>query len=194
MIGETGHSGPSFSTPFCSRIVYGCLFCVTGKEQYVAQNIERHVPQIHACAVYQTKRHSLHGKTFLQNELLLPGYVMFQAPEWTDVFNLIPEDDTISILTYSDGDWRLYGTDEEYAKWIFRYDGLISLSKAYKIGDRIQIVDGPLKDMEGLITRIDRRNQSGQVTLTLGGKQRKVWLGFKIIEELPSNEKISMAE
>ena len=41
----------------------------------------------------------------------------------------------------------------------------------------------PLKDLEGHITRIDRRNKSGQVSITFGGKTIKIWLGFNYIED-----------
>lgn len=95
----------------------------------------------------------------------------------------LPREENISILTYSDGDWQLYGDDEAYAKWIFQNEGLIGLSRVYRVGDRIQIVDGPLKDLEGHITRVDRRNKSGQVSIVFGGKTIKIWLGFNYIED-----------
>lgn len=37
--------------------------------------------------------------------------------------------------------------------------------QAYKEKDRIRIVSGPLKDMEGKIKRVDKRGCSGQVIL-----------------------------
>lgn len=168
---------------------YGCVFCMTGKEQLVAEYMEQQNTRVLARAVYQTKRHTKIGKTVLCNEVVLPGYVLFEAPADLDIKPTIPYDEAISLLTYSDGDWRLYGEDETYARWVFKHNGVIGLSKAYQVGDRIQIVEGPLKDIEGSITRVDRRNRSGQVNLTFGGKQIKVWLGFEIIEEFSANER-----
>ena len=169
-------------------IAYGCVFCQTGKEACIAKHIESQYPGVRARAVCQVKRHTVRGNTSLEQSVLLNGYVLMEAP--TDIgfgrSNVIEE--AISLLTYTDGDWQLYGEDESYARWVFRHNGLIGLSKAYKVGDQIQIVDGPLKDLEGAITRIDRRNRSGQVTLTFGGKQLKVWLGFEIINSLPDQQ------
>ena len=162
---------------------YGCVFCQSGKESIIANCIRTRCSQITATAVYQTKRRTLRGITTLHNEVILRGYVLLQVPEGFSVLETLPREEIISVLTYTDGDWRLYGDNEAYAKWIFQNQGLIGLSRAYRVGDRIQIADGPLKDLEGHITRIDRRNKSGQVSITFGGKTIKIWLGFNYIED-----------
>ena len=167
---------------------YGCVFCITGKERLVANGIELFSRSARARAVCQTMRRTSSGVTTLHDEVVIPGYVFFEAPGNAELHDLIPGDDMISVLTYSDGDWRLFGEDENYAKFIFKYDGTLSLSTAHKIGDRIVIVDGPLKELEGMITRIDKRNRSGQVTVQFAGREQKIWLGFDIVKELPENE------
>jgi hypothetical protein len=74
------------------------------------------------------------------------------------------------------GIWQLQGEDERFVRWLFQYDGLLGFSKAYKEGDRIRIISGPLKDMEGKIRRVDKRGMSGQVILSFYGKDVPVWL------------------
>lgn len=170
------------------RTSYGCVFCVTGKERLVANGIELFSRNARACAVCQTMRRTSKGVTTLHDDVVIPGYVFFEAPDNAELHDLIPGDDMISVLTYSDGDWRLFGEDESYAKFIFKYDGTLTLSTAHKIGDRIVIIDGPLKELEGMITRIDKRNRSGQVTIRFAGREQKIWLGFDIVKELPENE------
>lgn len=177
------------SEPKNRKVSYGCIFCVTGKERYIAEYMERCDPHIRARAVCQTKRFTSRGQTYTKNEVLLRGYVLFEAAEGLDIARALPRDDVIAVLRYADGEWRLLGADEDYARWVFRHDGLIGLSKAHQIGDHIHIIDGPLKDLEGKITRIDRRNRSGQVTICFGGKEIRVWLGFEIIEEQPVHER-----
>ena len=162
---------------------YGCLFCITGKENLVANCIQIYSKDVRARAANQTMRHTYQGVTKLQNDVILKGYVFFETNADASIDGLLPPNDILSVLSYSDGDWRLYGDDLEYAKWIFKYNGVLPLSKAYKIGDRIYIIDGPLKDLEGSITRIDKRNRSGQITLNFAGREQKVWLGFDIVKE-----------
>ena len=178
-----------FAIPKIENRAFGCIFCMTGKEHLVAAYLEQQNPHVKARAVCQTKRYTSHGKTVLRNEVILHGYVLFEAPVSQTPVRVFREDDMISLLTYGDGDWRLYGDDEVYARWVFKHNGVIGLSKAYQVGDRVQIVEGPLKDVEGAITRVDRRNRSGQVTLMFGGKQIKAWLGFEIIKEHAVHER-----
>jgi transcriptional antiterminator NusG len=166
------------------KLDFGCLYCPFGKEKLIADFIERHNPQVHACAVCQTKRFSTSGVTRLQNVIMLHGYILFAVPENTDIYGIVEMcDEKVFVMTYSDGEWKMYGDDRRYAEWIFRYNGVIGVSKAYRIGDRISIVEGPLKDMEGYITRIDRRNRNGQVNIMFRDRCVKVWLAFEILEE-----------
>ena len=170
--------------------IYGCLFCITGKEHIVANSIQLYNKSVRAKAVCQTIRHTNQGVTSLQNDIVLKGYVFFETCAGASLEGLLPPNDILTILSYSDGDWRLCGDDLEYAKWIFKYDGVLPLSKAYKVGDRIFILDGPLKDLEGNITRIDKRNRSGQVTINFAGREQKVWLGFDIVKEYIGSDKV----
>lgn len=172
---------------------YGCLFCITGKENVVANSVSIYNKNIRAKAACQTMRRTDQGVTRLQNEVILKGYVFFETSADANVDGLLPAYDILSVLSYSDGDWRLCGEDLEYAKWIFKYDGVLPLSKAYKVGDRIYIIEGPLKDLEGSITRIDKRNRSGQVTINFAGREQKIWLGFDIVKEFSSSDEVQAA-
>ena len=80
--------------------------------------------------------------------------------------------------------WQLQGEDERFVKWLFQYDGLLGFSQAYKENDRIRIISGPLKDMEGKIKQVDKRGKSGQVVLSFYGQEISVWLGFELIESI----------
>ena len=91
------------------KVCYGCVFCLTGKERLVANGIELFSKKARARAVCQTMRHTQNGVTRLSDDVVIPGYVFFEAPEEVEVHDLVPVDDLISVLSYSDGDWRLFG-------------------------------------------------------------------------------------
>jgi len=172
---------------------YGCIFCLTGKESQVAKDIQNNYQGIRVRSVCQTKRYTCRGETELKDDIVLKGYIFIEVTGDFNISKLKANNEFITVLTYTDGDWRLTGDDEEYAKWIFKYDGLLSLSKAYKVGDQIQIISGPLKDFEGQITRIDKRNRSGQISVMFAGREHKIWLGFDIVKEYPANEVFQLA-
>lgn len=169
--------------PTEQRKAYGCIFCLTGKERVIAECIQRTCPGVHATAAMQEKHKSTNGKKSRIQAVMLPGYVFFEAPDDVNIILSFPKMDVIRILKEDDHDWRLAGNDYKFAKWLFSYDGCIRFSTAYREGERIRIASGPLKDMEGMISRIDKRGRSGLVTLKFDKRDVKVWLGFELIEK-----------
>lgn len=176
---------------------YGCVFCITGKEREVAQSIERACPDVRATAVFQEKHKSVGGRKSRVREVIMPGYVFFDAPDDPEVSLRLPRIDIVRILKDNGNYWQLSGSDNEFARWLFSYNGCLEFSKAYNEGDRIRIISGPLKDMEGMISRIDRRGRSGQVTVRFNGRDIRLWLGFELVDSVPDinggrpSEKIS---
>ena len=158
---------------------YGCLFCKTGKEQSVAEQIQATCPDVRATTMYRTCK-----KVKTQEEaILLPSYVFFEAPSSMETSIEFPTQNVIRVLSIDSGIWQLQGEDERFVKWLFQYDGLLVFSQAYKEGDQIRIVSGPLKDMEGKIRRVDKRGMSGQVILSFYDRDIPVWLGFELIQK-----------
>lgn len=184
-----GKSGlPEAGSSLCGldsseNIAYGCLFCMTGKEQSVADRIQTSCPEVRAITMRKTKYRTCEKVKRTEEAIVLPSYVFFQAPSYSEPALDFPRENIIRILTM-DNNWRLHGADEQFVRWLFRYDGLLGLSKAYREGSRIRIASGPLKDMEGKIRRVDKRGLSGQVFLSFDGREIPVWLSFELIEPL----------
>ena len=166
---------------------YGCLFCMTGKEQSVAEQIQAVCPNVRATTMRQLKHRTCKKVKTKEAAILLPSYVFFEAPSSMEPSVEFPTQNIIRILFLDKGIWQLRGEDERFVKWLFRYDGLLGFSQAYKEGDQIRIVSGPLKDMEGKIRRVDKRGMSGQVVLSFYGKEIPVWLGFEMITNYNAN-------
>lgn len=162
---------------------YGCIYCLTGREQAVAEHIRCACSEVRATAAMQEKHKSVDGRKSRVQMVMLPGYVFFEAPDDVNIITRFPKTDVVRILMGNDQDWRLTGSDYTFAKWLFSYNGCIGFSTAYQEGDRIRIASGPLKDMEGMISRIDRRGRSGQITARFDQRDVKLWLGFELIEK-----------
>ena len=169
-------------------ISYGCLFCMTGKEQSVADQIQATCSNVRATVMRQLKYKTCKKIKTREETILLPSYVFFEAPSSTEPSIEFPTQNIIRILSLDKGVWQLRGEDERFVKWLFRYDGLLGFSQAYKEGDRIRIVSGPLKDMEGKVKRVDKRGRSGQVILSLYGRDIPVWLGFELLNPINDRE------
>ena len=150
-----GSPGNGEKTPV---MAYGCLFCITGREERVAEQIRSVCPEVQTTTMRQLKYRTHNGEKCLEESLLLPSYVFFRV----------------------DGkDWQLQGDDLLFVQWLFRQRGLLGVSQACQEGDRVRILSGPLKDLEGSVRRVDRRGRSGQVVLSFRGREISVWLGFE---------------
>ena len=162
-----------------------CIFCKTGSEQSVARAIMRLYPALYAQPVRQVKHQSVKGIKTLKEHMLLPGYVFISVPRddsGINLYNCARLPDVYRLLTDSEGHWALWGSDERFARWVINNRGIIGLSRAYKAGDKVRMLSGPLKEMEGNIIKIDRRGRNGLIEVTFDGHTKQFWLAFEYTE------------
>ena len=160
---------------------YGCVFCRTTREKAVARAMEERCPGLTATAASQIKHKSEQGRKYTVEHILLPGYVFFMA-EAELLPNLFPIQDALRLLTNPGGSWQLADTDARFARFVLDHNGVIGLSRARYVGDKVKITDGPLKAMEGHIIKIDRRSRNGLVEFRFDERVWKVWLAFEMVE------------
>ena len=176
-------------------VLRGCFFCKSGKEADVIRQFNMAFPNGEAIAPTRTRIRRTHNAANEERVLLLPGYVFFQMPgnnpgarEAIDVdllalldFSRI--DSVLKLLTYSDGTWKLLGSDDLFAEMLFEAGGNIGLSQAcYDKGNRIKVLEGFLKDYEGYITSVNRKKKTVELTVDFNGKRVVMWLGYELVE------------
>ena len=133
---------------------------------------------------------------------MLSGYVFFElsedeAPEagtldpvLMALVEISKDDSVLKLLKYSGGEWRLLGSDDLFAEMLFNTEGNIGLSQAYfDRGDRIRVLDGFLKDYEGNITSVNRKNRTVEVTADLQGKKVIMRLGYELVMSVNTSVK-----
>lgn len=162
--------------------VYGCLFCRTGKEKRIAAEIEAEGSGVRAIFAEKLRRRRQGGSSIEESVPLFPGYLFFRTDPEYDAQPLARKTDVYRLLRDSEGIWHLRGEDLILARELFEQNGVVGFSKAYFEGDRIRITDGLLKTYEGQIIRVNRRTQTAQIALGMGGREVTVWLGFELIE------------
>jgi transcription antitermination factor NusG len=160
-----------------------CLFCTTGFEA----RTESFLKDAGFSAIPSESERVVikNGKRVKVKRPLLPGYVLFMAanePDWAEfaikAFIRYP-------LRYSDGGKALRGADLSFVNWLMSKKGLLRVSKAVEIGARVTIIDGPLKELSGKITRVNRRQRCAEVELGSDSILNKIWLSYELIEAEP---------
>ena len=188
-----------------TRISRGCLFCTSSKEADVINYFSTTFPNGEAISPTRTRIRRVHDTAIEEQVPLLPGYVFFQItekePEAPGIIDAIlmallqftKIDSVLKLLRYSDGTWRLFGSDNLFAEMLFKTGGNIGLSTAYfDRGNRIKILSGFLKDYEGHITNVNRKKKTVEVTVNLQGKKVIMWLGYELVEPVPDrSERVS---
>ena len=196
MLESTGNiSSSSTETDGSIEVYRGCFFCKSGKEADVVRHFKAVFPKDMAVAPTRTRYRRTREGAIEERAPLLPGYVFFeireagtQAPEIVDevlsaLQSFARADSVLRLLKYTDGDWRLRGFDDRFAKMLLNTGGNIGLSQAwFDEGRRIRIVDGFLKDYEGSIVRVNRKAKTVEVGVNLQGKRVSMWLGYELVE------------
>lgn len=158
-----------------------CISCRTGMEGKAALLI-REALQIQTIAPVKVKR-EWRGRRWEQLDLaLLPGYIFAYAQDEYNIRQVKRIPHIQSVLRYSDGTEALMGFDKAFAMWLAENKGVIGLSAVIKEGDRVKVVSGPLKEMEGSITVVDKRKQIAKVAFTICGSPKHFWLSFDYLK------------
>jgi transcriptional antiterminator NusG len=116
------------------------------------------------------------GRWELREKPLIPGYVFVYAEDKVSFEAIKSPLNVYRILQYQMGQRELTGSDFEYAVWIYRHDGKITPSKVLFEGSDVRVVDGPLMDTMGRITRIDRHKRRAWVEFDFDGRKQVVSL------------------
>lgn len=165
----------------------GCVFCKAGQEEAAVRLLLTTPGMIHAFVPKKVEHRSEKGVKSTVKKVLFPGYVFFQAEDnWSPTLTMYYADYILRLLQ-TDGSWRLGGSDEQLARWLLEHDGLLDMSLAYQEGTRVVVKSGPLKELEGVITMVDRHNRNGQITIDLFGRETKIWLAFELVEKKREN-------
>lgn len=161
-----------------------CLHCLTGHEHQVAGHVvrlgyESLVPLSNRVIVSDGRR-----KT--QQRKLFPGYVFFRSDSLTadEIRFVTNSDHVIRLLRYDTGNYAFTAQDAQLIAWLWQHDGVFEVSQAYREGNRIRIISGPLKDLEAIIVKVNLKRSSVAIQLGESSLLGKIWCSIEMIENI----------
>ncbi len=167
-----------------------CLFCISGQEKKVMEKLNALGCAPLAPLVMRWKPEA--GGLNKTARRLLPGYVFFdteQEPNWQDIRSC---DAVLRVLQYDDGEREMRGADAEFVAWLKKYDGTIEVTHVIQVGTKLEFVDGPLKELEGKVLKVNKSRK--QVQIALGDEKsimRTIWCSIEYIEENADTDKLT---
>ena len=157
-----------------------CLFCETGFETKLEHRLEHAGYTI--ISSLSERNVVRNGKTVKELRPLIPGYIFIsreQEPDWNELRGM---EHIFYPLRYADGGAQLRGDDLLFVRWLAKKRPAIGVSTAVQIGNYIKILDGPLKEYEGKITKINKRRKCAEVLINTEALVNKIWLSYELIE------------
>jgi len=164
------------------RYNYGCVFCTTGREDAVAGYIRQQFEHIMALPAAQMKHKSVNGKKTHERCIMLPGYIFLRTEASILPITLTRTPGVLKVLYEEDRAWALRNANRSFVTWIYENKGLLDISKIYREGERVRIVEGPLRSQQGNIIRIDKRTRNCLLSLTFNSNVIYTWLAFEYID------------
>lgn len=115
----------------------------------------------------------------------MPGYLFFVSDhpqELQKLLKRIPE--FAKTLGDDDGAIPLY---QEEVEFLQRYTGeerILKMSEGYLVGSELVVTDGPLKDYQGKVMKIDRHKRTAVLELEFLGRKTKVTVGLEVVRKV----------
>lgn len=159
-----------------------CIFCRSGQERSVVSRLKGSYPEMEALAPLRIVPEKRDGKWTDREHVLLPGYVFVYALGRLPVGIKQKEPHIYRLLDYDEDMRSLFGEDREYAMWLLRHHGQIVPSKVLCQGDEVTVVDGPLKDCQGTIKKLDKHKRRAWISFKFAGEIRTVSLGVEFLQ------------
>lgn len=159
-----------------------CLFSITNGEIRIANELNRLNTSCIALPFLRMMRKKENGKRSLVQAPLLGGYIFLFVPVDFDMASLQKGEQPFRVLERKQGGGKLEGEDRKYAEWALGQGGILDVSQAVQIDDKVRIISGPLLDLQGCITGFSKNSKNYQVEFEMMGRMVHVWLPYELIE------------
>jgi transcriptional antiterminator NusG len=161
------------------KFVY-CISCKTLLENKVEMFLKN--MGYNVISALAERKIIVNGKIVDELRSVIPGYVFFENDNaldilsWREICNV---EYIYFPLKYPDNEKALRGKDLEFVNWLKNNNGIIKISKVIEIGTKIKVMDGPLKDLDGKIIKINKKQKCAAIKLDGEGLNHIIWLSFE---------------
>lgn len=155
------------------------FYALENSETELAEELNGKYDDLYALVLKRMVHRSHHGKKWNEESVLITGYVFIFVPKGYDIKTIKADNNPYRILNWKVEYGKLFGDDYSYAKWVLEQDGLIGISKAIKLNEKVKIVSGPLQELEGYIVDYSKRNRNCCVEMHFMNQTIRTWLPFE---------------
>lgn len=170
---------------------YYIIQVATGREQFFVENVKKLAPKLAQKHnfIYLTRELTIRRQSKFMRELqpMFPSYIIVQTTCEVDSFTLaalkkVP--DFYHFLNSNTDIAALCGHDLQIIQHFLGLGPKIGSSLVrFDENDRIVVIEGPLKGLEGSIIKVDKRKQRAKIRVDFGGTAHTMDLSFEDISK-----------
>ena len=159
----------------------------TGREEQIMEEARSYQVQEYFDEIfaphYERKKKYL-GQWHMETALLFPGYLFVISSHPEELYKALKRIPQLTRLLGTGEKWTpMTDEDIEIVELLSGEEHLMKFSEGYIQGDRVTVTRGPLKGLEGNISRIDRHRRLAWLTVELFGRTVELQAGLEIIRK-----------
>ncbi len=170
---------------------YYIIQVATGKEQAFVDNLKKLVPYLAEKHnfIYLTRELVIRrgGKVLKELQPMFPSYIIVQTVNEVDSFTLAALKKVPGFYHFLNSNTDIKPLNNQDLQIVQHFLGLgpkIGQSLVrFDENDRIVVVEGPLKGIEGCIIKVDKRKQRAKIRVDFGGTAHTMDLSFEDISK-----------
>lgn len=165
------------------------IYCTSGKEEIVRLEIEKLVSSeiYDSIKIISSKRkRKFRGEWKEVEKRVFPGYLFVVTKEPEKLFTSLKKVPKFTkLLGVEDNFIPISRDEEELLEKLLGKTSPSSIDMSYGVieNDEVMVIDGPLKGLEGRISKIDRHKREAYLDVEFMGEIRQMRLGLEIIEK-----------
>jgi len=123
---------------------------------------------------------------------IFPGYLFFEQNKlYTDCYWVLRKTSGfVRFLKDNRNIQPIQGADKELLLHFLSYGEIVEKSRVrFDENNRIRVISGPMKGLEGKIIKVDRRKKRAKIKLSLYEESFKIDFGFEVLEKAEDYER-----
>lgn len=160
----------------------------TGSEENIRKQCEKILGKeiLEYCFIpYYEEKKRYQGSWHIRQKMLFPGYVFIVSDQLEDLFAELKKVIGLTKLIGA-GQEIIPLTEDEVTllKKLGKEGYVVEMSTGIIENGKVRIINGPLKDMEGFIKKIDRHRRKAVLEIEMFGRNIEMQVGLEVVEKI----------
>lgn len=163
------------------------IWTLTGGERKAKEDIKQKISkELYTDIFYPeiVKQYRIKGQWIDRKVPMFPGYLFVETTNIEEFSEQITKLTGFHVVLKQDRQYcPIENTDYELIHLAHKNKGVFDVSRGVIEGGTTKIITGPLKGLEGIVTKIDRHNRTATIKVNMFENMTTVKVGLEIISK-----------